>query len=428
MKSSGLRLPRRRQTSSGGSPGLPGIARHQDYPTRALPRLLLRRSRSGASAIANRSSWRTSWREPGWEVFPGSVAWVRELREAGLKTGCGVEQPQLCRGPGARRESPTFSTPARRRHRSRARPAGEACAGRLSRGCPAPRRVPPADRRRGGRARRRRGREGRRVRAGGGRGSGRTGGGAGGARRPPRRRRPRGTVGRLERSRSPHGSRAAIGSSGGPSASSRRPGTTRPTRGGWSSAPTTLPYVEQTETLFALSNGYLGMRGSFDEGEPASRPGTLLNGFHETWPIVYPEAAYGFATTGQTILPVPDGSTIRLFVDEDPVTCVTAEVLEYERAVDMRRGALERDGRVSADGGSSAPRPQPTPRVPRPTPSGLHPLRGDSHRAPVRVVISSELKHAAGRRRRTAAGTPVTAVNSARGPFCPTSSGSTACG
>jgi alpha,alpha-trehalose phosphorylase len=65
------------------------------------------------------------------------------------------------------------------------------------------------------------------------------------------------------------------------------------------------------------------MRGSFDEGEPASRPGTLLNGFHETWPIVYPEAAHGFATTGQTILPVPDGTMIRLFVDEDPVTCET---------------------------------------------------------------------------------------------------------
>ena len=67
-------------------------------------------------------------------------------------------------------------------------------------------------------------------------------------------------------------------------------------------------YVEQTETLFALSNGYLGMRGSFDEGEPAAPAGTLLNGFHETWPIVYPETAHGFATTGQTILPVPDGT------------------------------------------------------------------------------------------------------------------------
>jgi alpha,alpha-trehalose phosphorylase len=100
--------------------------------------------------------------------------------------------------------------------------------------------------------------------------------------------------------------------------------------------------VEQTETLFALSNGYLGVRGSFDEGEPSYRPATLLNGFHETWPIIYPELAYGFATTGQTIVPVPDGTTIRLSIDEDPINCQTSEVHEFERTLDMRRGVLER--------------------------------------------------------------------------------------
>jgi alpha,alpha-trehalose phosphorylase len=101
-------------------------------------------------------------------------------------------------------------------------------------------------------------------------------------------------------------------------------------------------YVQQTETLFALSNGYLGIRGSPEEGEPAYRPGTLLNGFHETWPIVYPEPAHGFATTGQTIAPVPDGTAIRLLVDDDPVSCETVEVPEFERALDMRRGVLDR--------------------------------------------------------------------------------------
>ena len=101
-------------------------------------------------------------------------------------------------------------------------------------------------------------------------------------------------------------------------------------------------HTEQTETVFALSNGYLGIRGSFEEGVPAVAPGTLLNGFHETWPIVYPEPAFGFATTGQTILPVPDGTGLRLLVDEDPVTCETTEVEDFERTLDMRRGVLIR--------------------------------------------------------------------------------------
>jgi alpha,alpha-trehalose phosphorylase len=100
--------------------------------------------------------------------------------------------------------------------------------------------------------------------------------------------------------------------------------------------------IAQTESLFALANGFLGIRGAFEEGEPFFRPATLLNGFHETWPIIHPETAHGFATTGQTIVPVPDGTTIRLFVDDDPVDCQTTEVREFERSLDMRRGTLDR--------------------------------------------------------------------------------------
>jgi alpha,alpha-trehalose phosphorylase len=101
-------------------------------------------------------------------------------------------------------------------------------------------------------------------------------------------------------------------------------------------------FIEQTETLFALSNGLLGIRAAFEEGNPRYRTTTLLNGFHETWPISYPEAAHGFASTGQTILPVPDGTTIRLLVDDEPLTCATTEVRHFERVLDMRRATLER--------------------------------------------------------------------------------------
>ena len=45
-------------------------------------------------------------------------------------------------------------------------------------------------------------------------------------------------------------------------------------------------YLEATESLFATANGYLGMRGTCDEGQPMVRSGTYVNGFHETWPIV----------------------------------------------------------------------------------------------------------------------------------------------
>ena len=139
-------------------------------------------------------------------------------------------------------------------------------------------------------------------------------------------------------------------------------------------------YIEQTETLFALSNGFLGIRASFEEGEPSYHPATLLNGFHETWPIVYPESAYGFATAGQTILPVPDGTTIRLLVDEDPITCETTEVRSFLRSLDMQKAALDRAIEYQlADGRTVAGRDEEV-RVAGAAAHGLHPVRGDRAR------------------------------------------------
>ena len=70
-----------------------------------------------------------------------------------------------------------------------------------------------------------------------------------------------------------------------------------------------------TETLFAVANGYLGMRGNVDEGRDSYSHGTFINGFHETWQIHHAEEAYGFAKVGQTIVNVPDSKVIRLYVD-----------------------------------------------------------------------------------------------------------------
>src|SRR5262245_28712645 len=84
------------------------------------------------------------------------------------------------------------------------------------------------------------------------------------------------------------------------------------------------------------------MRGTYEEREPAYRHGTFVNGFHETWPIPYGERAFGFATTGQTIVNLPDGKIIRLYVDDEPFDLGSARALRFERALDMRAGTLDR--------------------------------------------------------------------------------------
>ena len=98
-----------------------------------------------------------------------------------------------------------------------------------------------------------------------------------------------------------------------------------------------------TETLFAVGNGYLGLRGDHEEGRDANDPGTLINGFHETWSIHHAEQAFGFATTGQTIVNVPDPKVMSLYVDDEPLELSFADLASYERELDLRRGTVSRD-------------------------------------------------------------------------------------
>jgi len=98
----------------------------------------------------------------------------------------------------------------------------------------------------------------------------------------------------------------------------------------------------RTETLFAVGNGYLGLRGNVEEGRDGYMHGTFVNGFHETWPIRHAEEAFGFARVGQTIVNAPDAKVIRLYVDDEPLVLTVAEILSYERRLDFRQGLLSR--------------------------------------------------------------------------------------
>jgi alpha,alpha-trehalose phosphorylase len=95
--------------------------------------------------------------------------------------------------------------------------------------------------------------------------------------------------------------------------------------------------------MFALSNGYVGVRGAVDEGRPSRSPGVFVSGFHEQWPILHAEDAYGLARIGQTIVNVPDATTFRLYVDDEPLFVATARMRAYARVLDMRAGTLTRE-------------------------------------------------------------------------------------
>jgi alpha,alpha-trehalose phosphorylase len=103
-----------------------------------------------------------------------------------------------------------------------------------------------------------------------------------------------------------------------------------------------LDLLAQSESIFALSNGHIGLRGNLDEGEPYGLPGTYLNSFYETRPLPYAEAGYGYPEDGQSVIDVTNGKILRLLVDDEPFDVRYGDLLEHERVLDLRAGTLTR--------------------------------------------------------------------------------------
>src|SRR5579883_2635600 len=109
--------------------------------------------------------------------------------------------------------------------------------------------------------------------------------------------------------------------------------------------------LAQCESLFALANGHIGLRGNLDEGEPFGLPGTYLNGLYELRPLPYAEAGYGYPEAGQTLINVTNGKIMRLLVDDEPFDVRYGELRSHERVLDMRAGTLTRNVRWCSPAG-----------------------------------------------------------------------------
>jgi trehalose/maltose hydrolase-like predicted phosphorylase len=112
-----------------------------------------------------------------------------------------------------------------------------------------------------------------------------------------------------------------------------------------------LNLIAQTESVFALSNGHIGLRGNLDEGEPHGLPGTYLNSFFELRPLPYAEAGYGYPEVGQSLINVTNGKVLRLLIDDEPFDVRYGELLEHERVLDFRAGTLSRRARWRSPAG-----------------------------------------------------------------------------
>ncbi|MDE3131737.1 MAG: glycoside hydrolase family 65 protein, partial [Acidobacteriota bacterium] len=103
-----------------------------------------------------------------------------------------------------------------------------------------------------------------------------------------------------------------------------------------------LERLAQTESVFALSNGHIGLRGNLDEGEPNGLPGTYLGGFWEARTLPYAEPGYGDPEQGQAVVNVTNGKIIRLLVGDSPFDVRYGTLSHHERVLDMREAVLRR--------------------------------------------------------------------------------------
>jgi alpha,alpha-trehalose phosphorylase len=152
-----------------------------------------------------------------------------------------------------------------------------------------------------------------------------------------------------------------------------------------------LDLLPQTESLFALSNGHIGLRGNLDEGEPYGLPGTYLNSVYELTALPLAEPAYGDPESGQTVLNVTNGKLIRLLVDDEPLDVRYGTAQHHERTLDLRTGVLRRSVRWTSPAGR--PITISTERMVSFAQRAIAAIcyEVEAPSAPVRVVVQSEL-------------------------------------
>ncbi|MCP3965270.1 MAG: glycoside hydrolase family 65 protein [Lentisphaerae bacterium] len=103
--------------------------------------------------------------------------------------------------------------------------------------------------------------------------------------------------------------------------------------------------VAVSETLYHTANGYIGVRGCFEEGVPSgvkSIRGTYINAFYDTEKLHYEERYTGFPDYSQCMLKVVDAQSIKLFIDDEEFSMFEGELVSYKRILDAENGMVER--------------------------------------------------------------------------------------
>lgn len=103
------------------------------------------------------------------------------------------------------------------------------------------------------------------------------------------------------------------------------------------------------ESILSISNGYIGMRGSFEEGvnpSIASIEGTYINAFYDYFDIQYAAKYTGYPNLYQRMMPVVNMQNIEIYIDNKRYLFGDFKEEKYYHALDMETGEVIRSYEV----------------------------------------------------------------------------------
>lgn len=110
------------------------------------------------------------------------------------------------------------------------------------------------------------------------------------------------------------------------------------------------------ESLYMVGNGYLGVRGCFEEGYPDGETirGTYINGLYDRVPMIHAEMAYGFPTEQDKQPRIVDTQTCEVWLDGERAMMTKGKYESYERTLDFHLGETTRTYRYITESGKVA--------------------------------------------------------------------------
>ncbi|MCY6353758.1 hypothetical protein [Clostridium sp. ZS2-4] len=95
------------------------------------------------------------------------------------------------------------------------------------------------------------------------------------------------------------------------------------------------------EVVFYLGNGYIGIKGGFEEGDYEQK-GTYIKGIYDVQSNVDSEEACAYFGQNENIFNVINEKIIRIYIEDEEFNMLKGTIFEYNRTLDLKEGILHR--------------------------------------------------------------------------------------